>query len=141
MEMRLESPHVTAIDTEVLPPHWARRFDKDGARLYVAELYHNEAKNGKEYPAHEILTRGVARGDHKGATVAIDSTSGNYGVGLEIARRRAKKLNPGFPIEQIVMVVTQNLPRGKRERLTRLGIELIDAKDSIDAMRVAETVA
>jgi cysteine synthase len=141
METGLELPRITAIDTEVLPPHWARRFEKDRVRLYIAELYDNEAKNGKFYPAHWILSHGVARGDHKGAKVAIDSTSGNYGVALEMARRRAKKLNPKFPIERIAMAVAQSLPKGKRELLTELGIELIDAKDSIDAMRVAKEEA
>lgn len=136
-----QGPRIIAIKNEVLPPHWARRFDKDRAQLYVAVLYDNEAMNGKLYPAYHILGQGVARGDHKGAKVVIDSTSGNYGVGLEVARRYYKEQDPQFPIEKVVMVVARSLPKGKRNRLTDMGIELIDAADSIDAMHVAKLVA
>lgn len=135
------NPRIVAIDNEVLPPQWGRRFEKDRAKLYIAVLYENEAKNGKLYPAYHILGQGVARGDHKGATVANDSTSGNYGVGLEMARRYYKAKDPNFPIEKVVMVVARSLPKGKRDRLTEAGIELIDAADSIDAMRIAKQVA
>lgn len=135
------NPRIVAIQNEVLPPHWASRFDKDRARLYIAVLYDNEAKNGKLYPAYRILGHGIARGDNKGARVVIDSTSGNYGVALEVARRHFKRMDPEFPIERVVMVVARSLPKGKRGRLTEMGIELIEASDSIDAMRVAKEVA
>lgn len=141
MNCLLSNPRIVAIQNEVLPPHWARRFDKDRVRMYVAVLYENEAKNGKLYPAYYILAKGIGRGDHGKATVAIDSTSGNYGVALEMARRYFKHLNPSFPIEKVVMVVARSLPKGKRDRLTDVGIELIDAADSIDAMRVAKEIA
>lgn len=136
-----QHPRIVAVSDEVLPPQWARRFDKDRVRLYIATLYDNDAKNGKLYPAYCILGQGIARGDHKGATAAIDSTSGNYGVGLEVARRYYKSQDPAFPIKKVVMVVARSLPKGKRDRLTEAGIELVDAADSIDAMRVAKMVA
>lgn len=140
-EYPLPKPRIVEIQNRVLPPHWARRLAKDSVKLFVAVLYENEAKNGKLYPAYHILGQGVARGAHKGAKVAIDSTSGGFGVALEVARRYFKQHDSQFPIEKVVMVVSRSLPRGKRDRLTNLGIELIDAADAIDAMRVAEAVA
>lgn len=139
--MQLEFPRIVAVSDDVLPSHWASRLKKAEARLYIAKLYENPAKTGKFYPAAAILCNGVERDDHQGAKVAIDSTSGGYGVALEVVRRQLKRIDSKFPIERVVMVVTQSLPKGKRERLANLGIELIEAKDSIDAMRVAAQVA
>jgi cysteine synthase len=139
--LSLTLPRIISVKTEALLPHWAEFFTKVRAVLYLVLLYENEAKNGKLWPAIEILVRGVLRGDHHGSNTVIDSTSGNFGVALAVAVRLCRKYFPDFPITRVIAVVSRSLPQGKRERLLAFGIELIDATDAIDAMRVAEAVA
>lgn len=137
----LPLPRIVTIDSEVLPPHWSKFFMGNRAKLHSVLLYENDAENGKLWPALEILSRGIDRGDHGDANTVIDSTSGNYGVALRIAVNRCSTLDPRFPIKHVIAVVTRSLPQGKRNRLASHGIELIDAEDSIDAMRVAKEMA
>ncbi|HET9641590.1 MAG TPA: pyridoxal-phosphate dependent enzyme [Candidatus Paceibacterota bacterium] len=125
----------------MLPPHWEAFFKSNGIKLHIVILYENEARTGKIWPASEIIMKGVERGDHKGSTKAIDSTSGGFGRGAATVIRMARARDPSFPVTQFVAVVPRSLPKGKREMLIENGIELIDAEDAIDAMRVAEQVA
>lgn len=134
-------PRIIPINSEVLPSHRANLLIENRVQLHIALLYENEAKNGKLWPAYEILTRGVAREEHCNAYTVIDSTSGNYGVALAVAVKWLNEHYPGFPIKRVVAVVPRTLPKGKRALLVEHGIELIDAEDSIDAMIVAERVA
>lgn len=137
----LPLPRIIPIDSEVLPAHWREFFVKNRAQLHVVLLYENAAGNGKIWPAHEIVSRGISRGDHGTADTGIDSTSGNYGIALKVVVKHCNESNPDFPIKRVVAVVPRSLPQGKRDRLLSHGIELINAEDSIDAMKVAETVA
>jgi cysteine synthase A len=137
----LASLRVIPINSEVLPSYRANLLIENRAQLHIALLYENEAKNGKLWPALSILMRGVSRGDHKDADMVIDSTSGNYGVALAVALRWIRVRYPDFPIKRVVVVIPRSLPKGKRALLIEHGIELIEAEDSIDAMRVAERVA
>jgi len=139
--LQLALPRITSIDSGVLPTNWAEFFRKNRALLYVVVLHENDAENGKLWPAQEIVTRGIGRGDHKGADTIIDSTSGNYGVALATVVRQFNLRDHNFPIKHVVAVVSRSLPQGKRDRLLKHGIELIDAENAIDAMRVAEAVA
>lgn len=134
-------PRIIEINSEMLPPHWRSLFEKDRVKLHIVLLYENMALNGKIWPAFEILMQGIARGEHNGSQVIIDSTSGNYAVALKVIVDYQNENDANFPIKRVVAVVSQSLPRGKRERLLSHGIELIDAVDQIDAMRVAERVA
>ncbi|HVB19739.1 MAG TPA: pyridoxal-phosphate dependent enzyme [Candidatus Paceibacterota bacterium] len=141
MDSALALPRIISVNSDVLPVHWAKFFVENRAKLHIVVLYENEAENGKMWPAQEIVFRGVSRGDHGGADTIIDSTSGNYGTALAAVIRQHTKRDPGFPIKRVVSVVSRSLPQGKRDRLLACGIELIDADDAIDAMRVAEAVA
>lgn len=134
-------PRIIPINSEVLPATRANLLIENRAKLHIALLYENAAKNGKLWPAYEILSRGVARGDHKGADTVVDSTSGNYGVALAVALKWLRKQFPDFPIRHVVAVVSRTLPKGKRALLIEHGIKLVDAEDSIDAMRVAKRLA
>src|SRR5665811_196224 len=137
----LPLPRIVTVDSEVMPPHPSKFFDKNRIKLHIVLLYENEAENGKLWPAYNILARGIARGDHGDTHTIIDSTSGNYGVALAVAIRECARLDPMFPVKHVIAVVARSLPQGKRARLEQQGIELIDAMDSIDAMSVAEKTA
>jgi cysteine synthase len=141
VDTQLPLPRIITADSEVLPVNWSAFFKKHRIWLRIVLMYENEAENGKVWPALEILLRGIARGDHKGSDTIIDSTSGNYAVALAVILRLCLERNPSFPIKYIVAVVSRSLPQGKRERLLKYGIRLIDADDAVDAMHVAERTA
>ncbi len=138
--LQLQLPRIVEVHNTVLPPLWEAFFKKNSVRLHIVLLYENEASNGKIWPASEIIAKGIARGDHKGSDTVIDSTSGNYGVALAAVIRRERD-NPSFPLKRVIAVVSRSLPKGKRERLLKWGIELKDAENPIDAMLVAEQIA
>jgi cysteine synthase len=130
---------IIEVDNSVLPSEWAERFMRHKVKLYFLDLTRNPAKNGKYYPAREILRRVVER--YPDAVALVDSTSGNYGVGLAEALKEYRKKHPECLLARIIMAVTESLPKGKRQLLLNCGIELLDAKDSTDAMRVAKEYA
>lgn len=134
-------PRIFTVDPEAMPTHWASFFKTNRAKLHVVALYENDAGTGKLWPASKILSNGIARGDHGGSDTVIDSTSGGYGVALEVATTKCKARDETFPITRVVAVVSRSLPLGKRKRLLDFGIELIEADNAVDAMRVAEKVA
>jgi cysteine synthase len=137
----LALPRIVCVDPRALPPNWRKFFAEKQIRLNVVILYENDAGNGKRWPAEEILTQGVARGDHGIADTALDSSSGNYAVGLAVAVKRKNEIDPNFPIKRVVMVVTRSIPPGKEALLRAHRIELIYADDPVHAMVVAEAVA
>ncbi|MBI2409538.1 pyridoxal-phosphate dependent enzyme [Candidatus Kaiserbacteria bacterium] len=134
-------PRIVPITPNALPIGWRTFFAKHRIQLHVLVLYENEAENGKYWPAREIIARGLARGDHRDANTVIDSTSGNFGVSLATVVRQENERDPGFPIKNVACVVPISLPQGKRDRLEKHGVRLINAKDSLDAMRVAKCEA
>lgn len=137
----LALPRIVSLDHRALPPNWQKFFAEKRIRLHVVVLYENDAGNGKLWPAYHIVSEGVARGDHGKADTIIDSSSGNYGTAVAEVVRRMNQNSSTFPIKKVVMVVSQSLPEGKRALLRQRDIELIDAKDPVDAMLVAERVA
>lgn len=139
MKLGTNSIHIVEIDNSVLPPEWAERFAKHKVKLFYLDLTDNPAGNGKFFPACEILKRAVEQYPY--AKALGDSTSGNYGVALAKALEQYRKEHPECRLTRIIMAVSKSLPSGKRKLLLDCGIELLDAKDSLDAMKVAKEYA
>lgn len=137
-EQRMDERQLRIIQVRnhVLPEEWADRFMKHRVRLYYIDLTRNPAKNGKLWPAREILKRAVEQ--FPDAEALVDSTSGNFGVALAIALEEYLKEHPECRLIHIIMAVTKSLPKGKRKLLLDFGIELLDANDSLHAMTVAK---
>ncbi len=135
----LEQSCIVAVKNSVLPPEWAERFKKHKVKLYYLDLTRNPAKNGKSYPAKKILEQAIAQ--HPDAIALVDSTSGNYGVALAKALKQYRKTHPECRLTQIIMAVSKSLPKGKRKLLLDCGIKLLEADDSIHAMKVAKAYA
>lgn len=138
---KLELPPIVTIDTETLPIKWQKFAEENRTRLYLVVLYHNKARNGKIWPASQIIWDGIRDGKHTRTDTIIDSTSGNYGVALAAVISHVRELWPDFPITHIKAVVSRTLEQGKRNVLMARGIELIEANDSLDAQKVAREVA
>lgn len=139
METLLHSPQFVAVNNSVLPIEWEERFARHRVQLYYLDLTRNPAKNGKYWPARKILVRMMER--YPNAVALVDSTSGNYGVALAEALKEYRRTHPECRLTRIIMAVSKSLPEGKRKLLLDCGIELLDAKDSLDAMRVAKEYA
>src|ERR1035437_9408046 len=136
MKAAIKSLRIVEVKDSVLPPEWESRFEKNKVKLNLLDLTGNPAGNGKFFPAWEILKRAVEQ--YPDAEALDDSTSGNYGVALAYALELYRKEHPECRLTRIIMAVSKSLPSGKRKLLTDCGIELLDAKDSLDAMKVAE---
>lgn len=136
MKTWLKTLRIVRIDNSVLPPEWKKRFERYKVKFDFLDLTHNPAGSGKFFPACEILKQSVEQYPY--AMALVDSTSGNYGVALAHALKLYRKKHPECRLTWIIMAVSESLPTGKRKLLTDCGIQLLDAKDSLDAMRVAK---
>lgn len=139
MKVDIKSLRIVEVNNSVLPPEWEVRFEKNKVKLNYLDLTGNPAGNGKFFPALEILKQSVEQ--YPNAMALVDSTSGNYGVALAKALELYRKEHPECRLTWIVMAVSKSLPSGKRKLLLDCGIKLIDAKDSLDAMKVAKEYA
>jgi cysteine synthase len=129
---------ITEVDTHVLPAEWAERFTKHKVKLHYIDLTRNPAGNGKFWPAREILKRAIEQ--YPDAVALVDSTSGNYGKALAVALELYRKEHLECRL-RIIMAVPKGLLEGKRKLLLDCGIELLEAKDSLDTMKVAREYA
>ncbi len=136
-----DDPVIFEIDTDVLSPRWARFCPKNKIKLHVIDLHQNPAGTGKLWPASSIAVRGVSRGDHAGAEVAMDSTSGGYALAWAAVIRKYQELDPSFPIKRFVAVIPRATPAEKRRMLEDAGVELVLADSSMAAMELASQVA
>ena len=139
MAAEFQSPRIIAVRNSVLPVEWAERFKKEKVKLYYLDLTRNPAKNGKYWPAREILKQAIEQ--YPKAEALVDSTSGNFGVALAKALQEYRKGHPECKLTRIIMAVSKSLPEGKRKLLLDCGVELLEAKDSLDAMKVAKMYA
>lgn len=141
MMRELALPHIAEVWDDCIPDKWQEVFAENKVKLYIIHLHKNGVGNGKIWPARSVIAKGVARGDHEGSDTVADSTSGNYGVSLAAAVKECLAQDKDFPVKKIVMGVPASLPEGKKRLLLDCGIELIEAKDSTDAMHQIERLS
>ena len=134
-------PRIVPIDTEVLPGIWPAFCRKQGILIHAVVMYENPVANQKLFPAAGVIAAGIREGLHLKTDTIIDSTSGNFGVALAYVVKEIRRRQPDFPITRVIAVVPKSLPQGKQARLSAAGVELVFAKDSLDAMVVARELA
>ena len=136
-----EGPRMVEVDINVLTPRWTRFCRDNNVKLHMIVLSENRAGTGKLWPASSIAVRGVSRGEHSGAEVAIDSTSGGYALAWAVVISEYRRIDPTFPIKHFVAVIPRATPAEKRQMLEEAGVELVDAPDSQSAMKLASQIA
>ncbi len=134
-------PRLLQLDTSKLPDTWPIFCHKQKIRIFGILMHENAIGNQKLWAAAGIIAAGFRKGLHLGTNTIIDSTSGNYGEALAYVVLEARRQYPDFPITRVVAVVPENLPEGKKALLVTQGIELVFAKNSLQAMHRARELA
>ncbi len=134
-------PRLIEIDTRLLPEPWGGFCEEYRVRVHAVLGYENPAEHIKIWPACNIVSCGIGRGDHLRTDTIADSSSGNYTLGLVWAVRRVSSVYLDFPIRRVVSVVPRSTPRGKLDLLEAAGVTIEFGEDSLDAMKKAETLA
>ena len=138
----LALPPLFEVDPRVLTLFWREFCMKQKIRMTAAIMYANPLEQQKLWAAAGIIVDGISRGLHAGKKRIVDSTSGNFGEALAyVVRLYRERFVASFPIEEVIAVITKSTPAGKRERLSRWGITLVEAEDALDAQRVARELA
>lgn len=108
-------------------------FYDDGVEMSVALAYHLPYENVKFITVYGLLKGAQERGMfgmHAGVHTLVEATSGNTGIVLSLMAKE-------FGIKHVKLVVTADIPEGKRFPLVMAGAELIPPEEGISGIATA----
>lgn len=111
-------------------PNKLNPFEADGVDIAVVLAYHLPYESIKFFTVSGLLSGAEDMGMLQGVHTLVEATSGNTGIALAA-------LAKSFGVPRVKLVVSPDLPEGKRYPLIMAGAELVSPEEGLSAIATA----